>query len=77
METIYVLIETHTGKLEPVLSEIKRMVGIIEVSAVTGVYDIVAKIQTGDITTALSTVAKEIRNIPGIKAVESLVVVRV
>lgn len=77
METIYVLIETEAGQLESVLSEVKKIQGITEVSAVTGVYDIIAKIQTNDITRALSTVVKDIRKIEGMKSTESLVGVKV
>jgi len=77
METIYVLIRTDAGQLEPVLNEVKKRDGIIEAAAVTGAFDIIAKIQTNDITRALSTVVKEIRNIEGIKTVESLVTVEV
>jgi len=77
METIYVLIETEAGRLESVLSEVKKIQGITEVSAVTGAYDIIAKIQTDDITRALSTVVKDIRKINGIKSIESLVGVKV
>jgi DNA-binding Lrp family transcriptional regulator len=77
MENIYVLIETEVGKLEPVLSRVKGVQGVIDVSAVTGIYDIIAKLQTDNITKALSTVVKEIKRIEGIKSVESLVGVKV
>jgi DNA-binding Lrp family transcriptional regulator len=77
MENIYVLMETEAGKLESVLNRVKRVQGVIDVSAVTGIYDIIAKIQTDNITKALSTVVKEIKNIEGIKSIESLVGVKV
>jgi DNA-binding Lrp family transcriptional regulator len=77
MENIYVLIETEAGKLEPVLNRVKGIQGVIDASAVTGIYDIIAKLQTDNITKALSTVVKEMKNIEGIKSIESLVGVKV
>lgn len=77
MESIYVLIETEAGRLEPVLNRVKGIQGVIDASAVTGIYDIIAKLQTDNITKALSTVVKEIKNIDGIRSIESLVGVKV
>ena len=71
------LIETDAGRLESVLSKVRKIKGITDISAVTGVYDIIAKIQTNDITRALSTVVKRIKKIEGIKSIESLVGVKV
>lgn len=76
MEILYVLINTNPGALERVYGEIQKKQGVIESSVVTGPYDIVVKIGGNRITDALGVVVGDIRKIDGIRATETLVVVK-
>lgn len=73
VECVYVLIETEPGKLDDVLREMGRMQEVVERSAVTGRYDIIAKVSSPDLPSALKVVVREIRRLPGIKNTETLV----
>ncbi len=75
METIYLLCETDVGKLEEVLRRLQAVPGVTEVQAVTGPFDLIAKVQAPHINQALDVVVHKIRRIPGIKATETLVTV--
>jgi DNA-binding Lrp family transcriptional regulator len=75
METLYLLVETEVGKLDDVLRRIKAVPGVAEVEAVTGPFDLIVKVQAGQINQALDIVVHKIRRIPGIKATETLVTV--
>lgn len=76
METVYVLIKTQPGLVEPILHEVESNQSVIEASAVTGAYDIVAKVEKEFVTEALSVVVKEIRQIEGVSSTETLVVLK-
>jgi len=77
LEYVYVLIETDPGQLEDVIAQIKRIDSVAECTAVTGRYDILVKIQSKDLPSALRFVVKDIRHIQGIKDTETLVCVDV
>ncbi len=75
METLYLLVETEVGRLEDVLRKIRAVPGVTEVEAVTGPFDLIAKVQAPHINAALDTVVHKIRKISGIKSTETLVTV--
>jgi DNA-binding Lrp family transcriptional regulator len=70
-----VLITTEPGNLEEVLAEVRNKQGVVEAYAVTGPFDIIAKLQDLHVADALNTVVREIRKINGIRTTETLVVV--
>jgi len=76
METVYVLVKTDPGLLESVMSELKNMPQVSEISAVTGAYDIIVKVSGDYITDALGIVVRDIRKIAGVVSTETLITVR-
>jgi DNA-binding Lrp family transcriptional regulator len=75
METLFLLVETEVGRLDEVLRRLRTVPGVTEVQAVTGPFDLIAKIEAPHINQALDTVVHRIRKIPGIKSTETLVTV--
>jgi DNA-binding Lrp family transcriptional regulator len=75
METLYLLVVTEVGRLDEVLKKIRAVPSVTEVQAVTGPFDLIAKIEAPQINVALDTVVHRIRRIPGIKSTETLVTV--
>ena len=75
METIYLLIETQVGHLEEVARRIRSVQDVVEVQGVTGPFDLIVKVQSDHINTALDVVMTKIHGIPGIKSTETLVTV--
>ena len=75
MDKLYVLITVEPGRLEEILEYVKQKRFVKEANAVTGSYDIIAKIEGVKIAEILSTVVRDIHKIEGIKRTESLVAV--
>jgi DNA-binding Lrp family transcriptional regulator len=73
LEKVFVLMKIDSGELENVVAQLKTISGIVEVSAVTGPYDIVAKVEGEYITDALGVVVREIRKVKGVSSTETLV----
>ncbi|HUI38065.1 MAG TPA: Lrp/AsnC ligand binding domain-containing protein [Thermoplasmata archaeon] len=73
METLYLLIETEVGHLDEVRKRLIAEPNVVEVEAVTGPYDLIAKVEAKHINEALDIVVNRIRRIPGIKGTETLV----
>ena len=73
METVFVLIKTQPGLVEPVLHEVASNAAVTEATAVTGAYDVIAKVDKEFITESLSVIVKEIRQIEGVSSTETLV----
>ena len=75
MERIYILAKVDASSLEGILDGLKSFDGIMAVDAVTGPYDLLISVEGESVARMLSTVVKEIRNIPGIMSTETLVVI--
>ncbi len=75
METVFLLVATEVGRLEEVHRRLRSEPGVVEVEAVTGPYDLIAKVQAPHINQALDVVVHRIRKIPGIKGTETLVTI--
>ena len=75
METLYLLVETEVGRLDEVVRRLRAIPGVTEVQAVTGPFDLIAKVEAPHINAALDTVVHRIRKVPGIKSTETLVTV--
>lgn len=75
MDKLYVLIKVEPGRLEEILARVKQKMFVKEASAVTGSYDIIAKVEGAEIAKILSTVVRDIHTIVGITSTESLVAV--
>ncbi len=75
MDVVYMLITTDAGELENVLTRIMKNPNVMEAHAVTGAYDIVAKISTPYIAEAMGNIIRSIRKIRGVKSTQTLVCV--
>jgi DNA-binding Lrp family transcriptional regulator len=76
METVFVLIKTQPGLVEPVLHEVASNEDVSEATAVSGAYDILAKVEKDFVTEALSVIVKQIRQIEGVASTETLVALK-
>ena len=77
METVFILIKTQPGLVEPVLHEVASNGDVIEATAVTGAYDILAKVEKEFVTEAISVIVKQIRQIEGVASTETLVALNI
>gem|GEM_PF-432378 len=75
MERIYVLAKINADSLQETIAGLHKVKGVKAVDSVTGSYDMVVCIEGDNIARMLSTVVKEVRNIPGIITTETLVVI--
>lgn len=75
MERIYVLAKINADSLDTTVSRLHKVKSVKAVDTVTGSYDMVVCIEGDNIARMLSTVVKEVRNIPGITTTETLVVI--
>ena len=62
----YVLIETAVGKSREVASQLRSVVGVQNVDAVTGPYDIIAVVEATDLNSVGDLVTTNIHTISGI-----------
>ena len=62
----YILIETAVGKTKDVTTSLNSLDDIVNVDAVTGPYDIIAIVNSTDLTTVGDLVTSDIHTITGI-----------
>ena len=62
----YILIETAVGKTKDVTKALNSLDDIVNVDAVTGPYDIIAIVNSTDLTTVGDLVTSDIHTITGI-----------
>ena len=62
----YILIETAVGKTNDVTNALNSLDDIVNVDAVTGPYDIIAIVNSTDLTTVGNLVTSDIHTITGI-----------
>ena len=62
----YILIETAVGQTKDVTGALYSLEDIVTVDAVTGPYDIIAIVNSSDLTTVGDLVTNSIHTIPGI-----------
>ena len=73
MAIAYVLIIAEVEKEDDVLKELKKVPRVIEAYSVYGVYDIVAKVETGDVR-ELKAVMTEIRRLQYVRSTTTMIV---
>ena len=66
MVVAYVLIQATKGKAWPVREEVLKVKGVVEAVCVTGIYDVIAKVEVEE----LKEISDVIRSIHGIDGVE-------
>jgi DNA-binding Lrp family transcriptional regulator len=75
MPTGYVLINYDMGTEEKFIDKLKKVPGIIEVSEVNGVYDIVVKIASQTLDGLKDTITRYIKTIDTIGSTMTLIVI--
>jgi DNA-binding Lrp family transcriptional regulator len=73
--TAYVLINYEIGAEQNILNKLENVPGVIEVSEVNGVYDIVVKIASDTLESLKNTITRHIRAIDTVRSTLTLIVV--
>ncbi|MCL1978102.1 MAG: Lrp/AsnC ligand binding domain-containing protein [Candidatus Bathyarchaeota archaeon] len=76
MPTSFVLINTDIGSESNVLNDLKHVEGVEEVSAVYGVYDLVARVRTDTMDKLKEIVIWRIRRLDKVRSTLTMVVVQ-
>jgi DNA-binding Lrp family transcriptional regulator len=74
--TAYVLINYKIGAEQNILNKLKNVSGVVEVSEVNGVYDIVVKIASDNLDSLKETITQHIRTIDSIRSTMTLIVIK-
>ena len=74
MPTAYILINYEIGTEDKILNRLKNLPGVVEVSEVNGIYDIVMKITSDNLDDIKETIIKHIRTIKTIRSTMTLIV---
>jgi DNA-binding Lrp family transcriptional regulator len=75
MPTAYVLINYDIGTEENFIDKLKNVPGVMGVSEVNGVYDIVVKIASQTLDDLKDTITRHIRTIDTIRSTMTLIVI--
>jgi DNA-binding Lrp family transcriptional regulator len=75
MPTAYVLINYEIGAEQNILNKLKNVPGVVEVSEVNGIYDIVVKIASDNLDSLKETMTQHIRTIDTVRSTLTLIVV--
>jgi len=73
--TTYVLINYKIGAEQNILNKLKNVPGVVEVSEVDSVYDIVVKIASDTLESLKNTITRHIRAIDTVRSTLTLIVV--
>jgi DNA-binding Lrp family transcriptional regulator len=74
MPTAYILINYEIGTEDRILNRLKNLPGVIEVSELNGIYDIIVKISSDNLDNIKETIIKHIRTIKTIRSTMTLIV---
>ena len=77
MPTAFVLVNYDLGTKteQEVINKLKNVPGVIDVSKVNGVYDIVVKVASDTLDSLKDTITRQIRTIYAIRSTMTLIVV--
>ncbi len=75
MTTAYVLINCDLGYEEQIIEELKHISDVKEIHGTFGAYDILAKVESDQITTLRETITSKIRKIDRIRSTLSLMAI--
>ena len=62
----FILIETQVGMSQQVADTLRSMSGILSADVVTGLYDVIALIETADMTAMADIVTGQVQGIRGV-----------
>jgi DNA-binding Lrp family transcriptional regulator len=72
--TAYILINYEIGAEQNILNKLKNVPGLVEVSEVNGIYDIVVKIASDTLESLKNTIIRDIRAIDTVRSTLTLIV---
>jgi DNA-binding Lrp family transcriptional regulator len=72
---VLVFIRTRAGKALDVVEEVKKTEGVKEAFAITGRYDVVARVEAESIEKLGETVVRKIHGIDGVERTETAIIV--
>ena len=75
MATAYVLVNCDLGYEEQIIEELKHLSDVKEVHGVFGAYDILAKVESDQISTLRETITWKIRKIRRVRSTLTLMVI--
>ena len=73
--TAYILVAVETARVRDVLESIKKVEGVVEAHAVTGEYDIIAKMEAKDLKELGEKIIERIHRIKGVERTVTAIVV--
>jgi DNA-binding Lrp family transcriptional regulator len=74
MPTAYILINYEIGTEDRILNRLRNLPGVVEVSELNGIYDIIVKISSDNLDNIKETIIKHIRTIKTIRSTMTLIV---
>ena len=77
MVQAYILIQTEVGKSSDVSSEVRQIAGVTLAEDVTGPYDVIARVEAGNVDDLGGLVLSRIQDIKGITRTLTCTVVHV
>jgi len=72
LSTAYVFNNCELGSEEAVIAELKSIESVVEVHGTFGAYDILAKVESGQVEALRETITWKIRKIPKIRSTLTL-----
>lgn len=72
MPTAYVFINCRLGKESEIISELRRIAGVVEANGVYGLYDVITKLST-DTDEGLEIVLRQVRRTENILSTNTLI----
>lgn len=72
MPTAYVFINCRLGKESEIISELRRIAGVVEANGVYGLYDVITKL-SADTDEGLEIVLRQVRRIENILSTNTLI----
>jgi DNA-binding Lrp family transcriptional regulator len=72
LATAYVLVNCELGSEETVISELKSIEGVKEVHGTFGAYDVLAKVESGQVEALREAITWKVRKIPKIRSTLTL-----
>ena len=75
MTTAYVLVNCDLGYEEQIIEELKHISDVKEIQGVFGAYDILAKVESDQISTLRETIMWKIRKIGSVRSTLTLMVI--
>jgi DNA-binding Lrp family transcriptional regulator len=75
MSTTYILINCEAGTQQETIGKLNKLSGVVEVSEVNGIYDLVVRVYSDAVENMKQTITRHIRTINTIRSTMTLIVI--